>query len=42
MRDRVYQVRATAEEMEHWRALAAAAGMPLSTLIRVRFWNVLI
>lgn len=40
MRDRVLRVRASAEEMEHWRALAEAAGMPLSDLVRLSMGRV--
>ena len=40
MRDRVLRVRASAEELEHWRALSDAAGMPLSDLVRLSMGRV--
>lgn len=43
-RDRVLRVRATQEEMDRWKALAAEAELPLSRLVRqslgrVRAWS---
>ena len=43
-RQHMLRVRASAAEREHWQALAAAAGMPLSDLVRlslgyVRPWS---
>lgn len=34
------RVRASADEIGHWRALAAAAGMPLSDLVRLSLGRV--
>ncbi|MCY3878386.1 MAG: MobC family plasmid mobilization relaxosome protein [Rhodobacteraceae bacterium] len=44
MRDRVLRGRVSEEELERWRSLASAAGMPLSGLVRnsmdrVRPWS---
>ncbi|MDE0113984.1 MAG: MobC family plasmid mobilization relaxosome protein [Albidovulum sp.] len=33
-RDRVLRVRATSEEIDRWKAMARASGMPLSELVR--------